>query len=197
MGSVREVMEDDCCLPTSSVRFADTFSRSLNRRLWHYRAKSSFRFPLPFANAFGVVPTGHSLISSASRGRRRGLRIGRGAFSALPEGGMNAAPTINLCRGGIHPARMFLVSSSRIEGDIAQASRGNCICPGGLRCSLKHTKPAPDRVLRGQSGVQGLSPCCCGAGCFLPALSDRFPCCAQCACASTAGSLPNPSFPPD
>ncbi len=53
---------------TSSVCFADSFSRSLNRRLWHCRAKSSFRSPLPFANAFGVVPTGHPLISSASRG---------------------------------------------------------------------------------------------------------------------------------
>ncbi len=46
-----------------------TFSRSLNRRLWHCRAKSLFRSPLPFANAFGVVPTGHPLISSVWKGK--------------------------------------------------------------------------------------------------------------------------------
>ena len=35
-----------------------TFSRSLNRRLWHCRAKSLFRSPLPFVLAFGQVTTG-------------------------------------------------------------------------------------------------------------------------------------------
>ena len=64
------VVNDSCRLATSSVTFGDTFSRSLNRRLWHCRAKSSFRSPLPFALPLsGQVPTGHTLISSASRGR--------------------------------------------------------------------------------------------------------------------------------
>ena len=55
--------------PHPSSLWDATFSRSLNRRLWHCRAKSSFRSPLPFANAFGVVPTGHPLFSSAWKGK--------------------------------------------------------------------------------------------------------------------------------
>ena len=67
----------------SSLRDA-TFSRSLNRRLWHCRAKSSFRSPLPFTHAFGVVPTGHTLISSASKGKAKGAKPVFPA-AALPE----------------------------------------------------------------------------------------------------------------
>jgi len=75
----------------------------------------------------GQVPTGHTLIFSASRGRWHG-------FAVTDEVAPRQLPS--------NPS--------------TQASRGNCICPGGLRCNPKHTKSAP-RQRRG-AGSRGSTP---------------------------------------
>ena len=56
-----------------------------------------------------------------------------------------------------------------------QASRGTRMCPGGLRCSIKHKSTAPDRAKRGQSGVQGFHPWRGGGAEPLPAGGPRYP----------------------
>jgi len=73
--------------------------------------------------------------------------------------------------GEIYPAPTDCFSTLQVgprqppSNPFTQASRGNCICPGGLRCSRKHKKQAP-RQRRGAGsrgstpgGGQGLSPC--------------------------------------
>ncbi len=131
-----------------------TFSRSLNRRLWHYRAKSLFRSPLPFANAFGVVPTGHPLVSSAWKGK--GARRGMYLYWAFFAGAINESSAKRAGRPGAD--RRSLPCMPQPKGDSRKRAGGRCVTSGGLRCSPKHQKPAPDRVKRGRSMGAGRSP---------------------------------------
>ena len=52
-----------------------------------------------------------------------------------------------------------LYPASLIEENTSKRAGGRCLTSGGLRSGLIRKKSRPDRVKRGQNGVQGLSPC--------------------------------------